>query len=89
MRFRLANELAFELNEAGHKTVIYATAPVFERGFHNPVTTGVEHARYEWAVDRTFRERPEVYLKIVSSISPKQYEMVANDQVGSYSIEWL
>ena len=29
MRFRLANELAFELNEAGHKTVIYATAPVF------------------------------------------------------------
>ena len=41
------------------------------------------------AIDRTFREKPEVYMKIVSSISPKQYEMVANDQVGSYLIEWL
>ena len=41
------------------------------------------------AIDRTFREKPEVYLKIVSSISPKQYETVANDQVGSYIIEWL
>lgn len=50
---------------------------------------------YHWrlngveAIERTFRERPEVYLKFVSSNSPKQYEMVVNDQIGSYVVEWV
>lgn len=41
------------------------------------------------AIDRTFREKPEVYLKIVASISPKQYEIAQADSVGSYLIEFV
>ena len=41
------------------------------------------------AIDRTFRDKPEVYLKIVASISPKQYEIAQPDSVGSYVIEFV
>ena len=41
------------------------------------------------AIDRTFREKPDVYFKVVSGISPKQYEMVTSDQIGSYVVEWV
>ena len=41
------------------------------------------------AIDRTFRERPEVYLKIVSSISPKQYEIAPTEAVGGCVIEFI
>jgi hypothetical protein len=36
------------------------------------------------AIGRTFREKPEVYLKIVVSISPKEYKIGPTDSVGSY-----
>jgi hypothetical protein len=51
----------------------------------------VEHWRNNGveAIDRTFREKPEVYLKIVASISPKQYEITQPDSVGSYLIEFV
>ena len=45
----------------------------------------IEHWRLNGveAIDRTFREKPEVYLKIVSSISPKQYEIAPISAVRS------
>ena len=51
----------------------------------------IEHWRLNGAeaIDRTFRERPEVYLRIVSSISPKQYEIAPTEAVGSYVIEFV
>ena len=51
----------------------------------------IEHWRLNGAeaIDRTFREKPEVYLRIVSSISPKQYEIAPNEVVGSYVIEFI
>jgi hypothetical protein len=41
------------------------------------------------AIDRTFREKPHVYLKIVASVSPKQYEIAPAESVGSYVIEFV
>ena len=51
----------------------------------------IEHWRLNGveAIDRTFREKPEVYLKIVSSISPKQYEIAPTEAGGSYVIEFV
>ena len=51
----------------------------------------IEHWRLNGAeaIDRTFRERPEVYLRIVSSISPKQYEIAPSEAVASYVIEFV
>ena len=51
----------------------------------------IEHWRLNGveAIDRTFREKPEVYLKIVSGISPKQYELGSPQSVGSYVIEFV
>ena len=41
------------------------------------------------AIERTFRDKPEVYLKIMASISPKQYEIAPTGSVGSYVIEFV
>lgn len=51
----------------------------------------VEHWRLNGveAIDRTFRDKSEVYLRIVASISPKQYEIAPTDSVDSYVIEFV
>ena len=41
------------------------------------------------AIERTFRGKPEVYLKIVSSISPKQQELEVADGIGCYEIVFV
>lgn len=41
------------------------------------------------AIDRTFRERPEVYLRIVSSIYPKHQEPEVADRIGCYEIVFV
>jgi len=51
----------------------------------------IEHWRLNGveAIDRTFREKPEVYLKIVSSISPRQQELEVADGIGCYEIVFV
>ena len=51
----------------------------------------IEHWRLNGAeaIDRTFREKPEVYLKIVSSMSPKHQEFEVADGIGCYEIVFV
>ena len=51
----------------------------------------IEHWRLNGveAIDRTFREKPEVYLRIVSSVSPKQQELEVANGIGCYEIVFV
>jgi len=51
----------------------------------------IEHWRLNGveAIDRTFREKPEVYLRIVSSMSPKHQELEVADGIGFYEIVFV
>ena len=51
----------------------------------------VEHWRNNGveAIDRTFREKPEVYLRVIASLSPKQHEVEVSDVVGSYELTFV